>query len=150
MTIKSNADILNSDDFAPLAKHRAFKGVLAHDQLTHKIGKNEFGVINLDVSTGPGTHWTAYFNSPKHKDVYYYDSFGVQPDERTTKFLETSGKKVAYNTSQMQNVMSQKCGHYVATWLNNMLTGMTFYDSLYKNFDQAPSEHNEKIVKQKH
>ena len=54
-----------------------FKGVLAHDQLTHNIGKNEFGVINLDDSTGPGSHWVGYFNSDKHKDVYYYDSFGV-------------------------------------------------------------------------
>ena len=146
--IESSKDILNSDDFAPLQKHKAFKGVLAHDQLTHKIGKDEFGVINLDVSTGPGSHWVGYFNSPKHKDVYYYDSFSVQPDDRTIKFLKTSGKKIAYNTSQMQDVMSQRCGWFVYTWLKNMISGMSFYDSLYTNFDQQPSKHNESLVKQ--
>ena len=105
-------------------------------------------MINLDVSSGPGSHWVGYFNSDKHKDVYYFDSFGIQPDDRTIKFLNTSNKKVAYNTSQMQDVMSQRCGWYVATWLKNMNNGMSFYDSLYKNFDQAPIEKNERIVKQ--
>ena len=127
----------------------------AHDQLTHKIKPEEFGIINLDVSTGKGTHWVAYFNSKKHKDVYYFDSFGVMPDTRTIKFLQGNnlfdgikkGKPVAFNTSQFQNVKSSRCGWYCKTWLKNMASGLSFYDSLYKDFTQIPSDNNEALVK---
>jgi hypothetical protein len=34
-----------------------FRGVYMKDQLPNKIQKNESMIINLDNSSGPGTHW---------------------------------------------------------------------------------------------
>ena len=43
---------------------KGFKGCKAKDEFSGKIKKLECGVINLDNSTGPGTHFTCYYNSP--------------------------------------------------------------------------------------
>jgi len=32
--------------------------------------------INLDISTGKGTHWVSYYNDPKYNFVEYFDPFG--------------------------------------------------------------------------
>lgn len=37
-----------------------FRGIFMRDDLPLKIRKNECGIVNLDISSGPGTHWTAY------------------------------------------------------------------------------------------
>ncbi|GFR17223.1 uncharacterized protein TNCT_317971 [Trichonephila clavata] len=37
--------------------------------------KNENGIINLDISTGGGTHWVCYYNDPKYDFVEYFDPF---------------------------------------------------------------------------
>lgn len=143
-------DILTSDDFSELERFPSYRGVFAHDQLKHKLKANECGIINLDESTGPGTHWTCWFNSTKpnqSKEVYYYDSFGIGPDNRTIKFLKGANKPIAYNTSQMQDLSSKRCGWYCLTWLRKMLSGSSFYDSLYDEFTQVPSKVNERLVK---
>lgn len=37
--------------------------------------KLENGVINLDVFTGPSTHWVCYYNDPHYDFVEYFDPF---------------------------------------------------------------------------
>ena len=52
------------------------------------------GVMNLDVSRGPGIHWTAWY-----KDLYF-DSYGFpQPEE----FLDKAGL-VRYNDLDIQKI----------------------------------------------
>ncbi|GIY82084.1 uncharacterized protein CEXT_75321 [Caerostris extrusa] len=36
------------------------------------------GIINLDISTGPGTHWVCYFNDSNNNFIEYFDPFGVE------------------------------------------------------------------------
>ena len=36
---------------------------------------NEYGILNLDSSSGDGTHWVMWFK--KGKDKFYFDSYGV-------------------------------------------------------------------------
>ena len=74
------------------------------------------------------------------------DSFGVEPDERTIKFLKGSNKKLAYNDSQFQDMNSSRCGWYVKHWLTDMANGKTMRQSLYDSFTQHPSKHNEELV----
>ena len=58
------------------------------DQLPRKQSRNaECGILNLDSSFGPGTHWTAWYKSggsksdsksdSKSGENFYFDSYGL-------------------------------------------------------------------------
>lgn len=54
-----------------------FRGVFMKDKLPKHNWTNETGIVNLDYSSGGGTHWVCYkklFNT-----VYYFKSFGNLP-----------------------------------------------------------------------
>ena len=51
-----------------------FKGCDMRDDFPNSLLKNECGILNLDVSSGNGTHWTTWI---KNNNIYFYaDSFG--------------------------------------------------------------------------
>eukprot|EP00732_Lithocolla_globosa_P003724 Lithocolla_globosa_v1_NODE_3101_length_1766_cov_23.507890.p2 type:complete len:147 gc:universal NODE_3101_length_1766_cov_23.507890:1678-1238(-) len=132
-------DILTNHDLeAVFQGFRGFRGVVPHDKIP-KLKNNEFVIINLDDSDGKGSHWVAGY---RRNGSYYFDPFGIEPDDRTIRAL---GRPVQYNTSQLQDIKSQRCGWYVMKWLYEMLRGKSFYDSLYDEFTQAPSAHNERL-----
>ena len=54
-----------------------FIGMFLRDTLPTKTKFNECGILNLDSSSGDGTHWVTWFK--KCKDKFYFDSYGVQP-----------------------------------------------------------------------
>ena len=62
------------------------------------------GVMNLDDSDGPGTHWTAWYGST------YFDSYGFPPHE---EFLNKTGHKIIdYNDLDIQKSYDPPfCGH---------------------------------------
>ena len=102
-----------------------------------KQGINKIGIVyNLDVSTGPGTHWTAVFiNTPKN-EIDYFDSYGDKPTWLIQKFMEKMGKKflkhnrepfLIYNDKRKQYGNSE-CGMYSMYFLIKRLLG----DSMYK------------------
>ena len=141
--------------FAPLSNfelddlmkgYKNYRGTFSRDTLPTKIKPNDMGIINLDSITGPGTHWTCYFNSPKTDYVYYFDSFGMPPPEEVKKFLKTSKKQVMYNTSEIQKISSIMCGYYCIHMLQELSKGEDFYDAIY-TFDPWPSSSNESEIK---
>lgn len=109
---------------------KGFKGVSAKDEFSGPISPLEYGVINIDDSTGPGTHFTAYANRPGDDHVYYYDSYGVVCPKNIEKYLKTSGKPIAYNNSQHQLIDSVICGFYCCMFIVYMSKGSSFYDFL--------------------
>ena len=54
-----------------------FRGVFLRDSLPTKIKLNECRILDLDSSSGDGTHWVMWFK--KGKEKFYFDSYGVQP-----------------------------------------------------------------------
>lgn len=83
------------------------------DNLPRKVKKYECGIVNLDSSAGPGTHWVAYCK--KGTDVQYFDSFGnLRPPQEIVQYL---GKDIKYNHSQYQNYNSSVCGHLCLKFL---------------------------------
>ena len=50
-----------------------FRGVFLRDTLSTKTRLNECGILNLDSSSGEGTHWVMWFK--KGKDKFYFDSY---------------------------------------------------------------------------
>ena len=87
-----------------MKNEKGFEGVFAADNLPEKIKNFENSIINLDVSSGPGTHWICQYNDPKYKYVEYFDPFDEYKYNKTKfkreyiprrikKFLKFSNKK---------------------------------------------------------
>jgi len=107
--------------------------------------KSECGVINSDTIDGIGKHWLAYFNDPKNKYVEFFNSFGLPPGIEILSYLESSGKDIIYNSSQIQSNDSVLCGYYTVHYIKERSEGRSMYDILY-SFNQNPSEYNETRV----
>lgn len=79
-----------------------------------KAWRNECAIVNLDSSSGPGTHWVAY--SKQGKRVLYYDSFGdLTPPREIARYL--SGSSIEYNYDAEQTFDSVICGHLCLAFL---------------------------------
>lgn len=78
------------------------------DSLPRNPLKNECGIINLDNSSGPGTHWVAYKKTGT--SVIYFDSFGnLQPPQEIVKYIG-SRNKIFFNHDTFQSYNSFNCG----------------------------------------
>ena len=129
-------------------KHeQGFRGVYTSDLLPKKMSRFENGIINLDIATGPGTHWVCYYNDPNNHFVEYFDPFGehkLLPNIK--KYLLSSGKKeIGYNSSFLQHPASAKCGYFCMKYIRERNKGKPVVDVLY-SFTQEPSDFNEKNV----
>lgn len=92
-----------------------FRGVYMRDALPSKPHTNECAIINLDASTGPGTHWVAYVK--RGNSIEYYDSFGVAPP---TELIQYFGKNsvIIYSYEQQQKLNQVICGHLCLRFLH--------------------------------
>ena len=54
------------------------------DTFPKKAKLNECGILNLDSSSGDGTHWIMWFKKGK----IYFDSYGVQPSSELIAYLK--------------------------------------------------------------
>ena len=70
----SNLEII---DAAKTLSLYGFRGVFLRDPLPKKVKLNECGILNLDSSSGHGTHCVMWFR--KGKEKLYFDRYGVQP-----------------------------------------------------------------------
>lgn len=83
------------------------------NNLPKKPHKMECGIVNLDSSTGPGTHWVAYYKDKNYTE--YFDSFGnLQPPREIIQYL---GDNIKYNYNVYQNYDSIICGHLCLQFL---------------------------------
>jgi hypothetical protein len=69
--------------------------------------------------------------------ILYFDSFGISPPEKIKKYLLSSGKNIAWNSTQLQMNSSVLCGYYCIYVIINVNRGKDFYDILY-SFKQIP------------
>ena len=137
---------------------KGFRGVFTSDLLPKNIKKFENGIINLDISSGKGTHWVCYYNDPKYKYVEYFDPFGEYKYNKMTlkkdyiptnikTFLEKSNKKthIAHNDSFIQKPTSVKCGLFCMKYIRERNTGKS-PENVLKLFTDKPSDYNEEFV----
>ena len=107
----SSQDIIK---YAGKLKINHFRGVFSRDNLPKKPLAIECGILNLDVSSGNGSHWVVLY---KIKDkVEYFDSFGdlPLPIELQNYF---KGNKIKSNYSNYQDFNSFNCGHLCLNFL---------------------------------
>jgi len=98
-----------------------FRGVYLRDTLPKRALKNECGILNLDDSSGSGTHWVAWFKKDRTK--YYFDSFGIQPPLELIAYLKDP---ILYPTEQIQSGDQVICGHLCLYVLKRLSTGVDY------------------------
>jgi hypothetical protein len=112
-----NRNLTSNTELLDILKNDNIKinGVFAKDKLKKPL-KDGFYIINLDNSTGEGTHWTALY---KINDGFslYYDSFGFPAPEEIEDLLH----KYEYNKKQIQDIKSTSCGFYCIAFIKFMI-----------------------------
>lgn len=111
-------------------------------ELMQKNGKTKIGIVfNLDYHNEPGSHWTAMFIDSDRKGIYYFDSYGYEPEKEIlvliTKIKNQYNKlnikmKEEINTVRHQYKNSE-CGVYCLHFLITMLTKKTRFRTFCKN-----------------
>ena len=89
----SNLEIIDAAKKLPLD---GLRGVFLRDTRPTKTKLNECGILNLDSSSGDGTHWVMWFK--KGKDKFYFDSYGVQPPSELIAYLKSP---IFYNSERV-------------------------------------------------
>ena len=136
----TNFQIQNVFDNSPYAKQ--FHGCFSRDTLPKKI-KNGAYIINLDVSTGAGSHWVSLFSSPKQ--VIYFDPFGIDPSDEIVKFMKSANNKnIMYSTIDLQNFDAESCAYWSILFIESMLETDDF-NSFIKYFS-SDTVKNEKTL----
>lgn len=96
-----------------------FRDVFMRDALPKgKPRYSESGVVNIDDSSNPGTHWVAYKKTGNR--VQYYDSFGdLSPPIELVIYLRrgNAGVNIEYNYDRYQSFDSFRCGHLCLEFL---------------------------------
>lgn len=77
--------------------------------------KNESAIVNLDSQIGSGTHWVAY--TKRHKNVWYFDSFGNLPPPKELVNYFGHNINIKYNYKRFQKLNSYNCGHLCLKFL---------------------------------
>jgi hypothetical protein len=98
-----------------------FRGVFMRDTLP-KDGPRyiESGIINLDIQSGSGTHWTAYKKVGDKVD--YFDPVGdLPPPLEFEKYVRKGGKNIVinYNIERYQPLDSNLCGYKCVEYIKN-------------------------------
>ena len=93
----SNIDLLH---WVKQLEIKYFRAIYSRDNLPEKIHRMKTGIINLDDSTGGGSHRICYRNVDK-KLCEYFDPFGLTTPFEIKNYLKTSGKKIVYSSDEM-------------------------------------------------
>lgn len=107
----SNFDLI---DAASALAIKNFRGVFMRDQLPKQPKRVETGIINLDNSSGEGTHWVAYAIDPR--GIVYFDSYGLAPPREFMRYITTRNHSVPifYSTLPTQQLNDPPiCGREV-------------------------------------
>ena len=122
----SNLELLEA---ARKLKIPNFRGVSLRDALPTTPKKKECGILNLDDTTGSGTHWVAWYKNGTEKK--YFDSYGLQPPNELVDYLHSP---ILYNTERVQPNDQVFCGHLCLYVLKQLGGGQHLQDiinSLY-------------------
>ena len=92
-----------------------FRGVFMRDTLPLYPFNVESGIVNLNTSNQPGSHWVCYYRNKT--DRIYFDSYGQTTPVEIQQYLKTCsqfdrGKEIIQrNTDIVQAVITSVCGH---------------------------------------
>ena len=94
-----------------------FRGVFLRDNLPVELKRMECGILNLDDTSGNGTHWVAWYGD--NGKNYYFD--GIQPPNELKRYLRSP---IFYNTEQIQPKQEVFCAHLCLCVLKQLSLGI--------------------------
>lgn len=98
---------LELERYAKLLGIPNFRGVFMTDNLRNmKPRKYENVILNLDKSSGAGTHWVCFRKALRN--VVYFDSFGLRPPPEVLFYLK--GNQIEYSNEKLQKYNASNCG----------------------------------------
>ena len=124
----SNIQLISA---AKKLKIKNFEGVFVRDQLPEKQSRNaECCILNLDSSSGRGTHWTAWYKSNSRSgsrsgEELYFDSYGLRPPDELVDYLQ---RLVFYNSERVQPEGQVFYGHLCLYVLKKLSDGCNFQE----------------------
>lgn len=97
-----------------------FRGVFMRDSLPiGGIYRNESGIVNLDSTKGPGTHWVAY--AKRGNRAIYFDGFGnLRPPNELVRYFGRNVMKIEYNRTSFQTYDQSICGQLCLRFLQTV------------------------------
>jgi len=159
--------MLTDTQLTELSKKMNFKlvGCFFKDELPRKLTYNEGYIINLDNAfddegnANEGSHWTCLQVNkyPNGKiEPIFFDPYGAAPSEDIVKFVKNNtGKYLPYTKTDIQSLMNNACGYYVAAFLhyintwehrckdlyNDVAMFMSYFDDLNVSVDWKKNEY---------
>lgn len=120
-------DSLQLEEYAKKLKIPLIE-VLSKDELVGRVLTGAY-IINMQDSTGGGTHWVLLMVFP-NKDVIYFDPFGLPPPEQVKTFIK---KRIAISNRDIQDMTATTCGY----WCLGCAHYMTHHKKrpVYERFD---------------
>jgi hypothetical protein len=104
-------------------------------------GIDKIGIIyNLDEHYKSGSHWVAGFTNLKKGQIYYYDSYGTEPEPRIRKLMRRFAKAAKLTSNLSENKLdirhnkvrhqykNSECGVFSLSFILRLLQGKTFDD----------------------
>ena len=112
-------------------------------KLTDYINQNvdKLGVVfNLDKSHQSGSHWVCMFIDIKLNNIYYWDSYGVKPDNEVIKLankIKKQGLKINkkfnfYINTFRHQYKNSECGVYCLWFLIKLIESSNSYTTYNK------------------
>ena len=133
ITLPKNA--LFTSDILHLAKLMEvpnFVGVKMRDELKGKSRSRECGIVNLNTSSEPGSHWICFYRVGN--DRYFFDSFAEPPPIELLKYLKSDEEfdqdlpVIRRNSLTVQHDQSSECGSLCLYVLKQLSLGIPFSD----------------------
>lgn len=105
----------------------------------------KFWIINLDDSTGEGSHWVLLsFLNP---DIgVYFDSFAVDCPQEVLRFMKKHRQRNVMNENIIQDLDSTNCGYYACYVAEELCKGRLFMD-VCSGYSTNEAE-NEKLIEE--
>ena len=102
------------------------------DELKGKANNNESLILNIDDSSGDGTHWTCLYS--KGGKCLYFDSYGFIPPVEVQNYC--NDKERYCNTFKIQTLNEVICGHYCLYVLYKLNNESSFRDVLNELYER--------------
>lgn len=111
------------------------------------ITRNNFSIIfNTGNSKSKGEHFVCIMANKHH--VYYFDPFGMEVNNaKILQFIKKiqNGRKIYFNSSQIQDFNSSFCGFYCLAFLMSVYKKIPFHNFL-SSFNREHLKNNDKKV----
>ena len=137
------SDILH---LASALKIPDFVGVRMRDELSGKAKTSECGIVNLNTSSEPVSHWIFFYRSGD--DRYFFDSFAEPPPIELLRYLKSDDEftqdlpMIKRNSLTVQHDQSSECGSLCLYVLKQLSLGISFQDIidfLDKRYHRRPT-----------